>query len=259
MSAHYKILSWNVNGIRAVIKKGFLELLLDQKFDIICVQETKVSPEKLPKEIKNFPGYHKYFVSAERKGYSGVALFSKEKPLNLEAGLKIEEFDREGRILRADYKNFTLLNVYFPNGKASQERLSYKLNFYEAFFEYANRLKVKGKKLVICGDVNTAHREIDLARPKANEKISGFLPEERAWLDKFLAAGYIDTFRMFNKAGKNYTWWSMRSRARERNVGWRLDYFFVSKELQENVHSASILSEIWGSDHCPVELELFFQ
>ena len=258
MPGHYKLISWNVNGVRAVLKKGFLDLLLEQKFDIVCIQETKASPDKLPREVKNIPGYHRYFVSAERKGYSGVALFSKEKPLNIETGMGMEEFDREGRIIRADYENFTLLNIYFPNGKASQERLAYKMAFYKTFLAYANRLVAEGKKLVICGDVNTAHKEIDLAHPKANEKISGFLPEERAWLDKFLTSGYIDTFRMFNKEGENYTWWSMRTRARERNVGWRLDYFFVSENMQENVKDASILSKIMGSDHCPVGLDLEF-
>ncbi len=258
MPGNYKIISWNVNGLRAAMKKGFLELLLEQKFDIIGIQETKASPDKLPREAKNIPGYHNYFVSAERKGYSGVGLFSREKPLNIETGMGIEDFDREGRFIRADYADFTLMNIYFPNGKASRERLDYKMVFYDAFLDYANALIAEGKKLVICGDVNTAHKEIDLARPKENETNSGFLPEERAWMDKFLDAGYLDTFRMFNQEDKNYTWWSMRTRARERNVGWRLDYFFVSENMKENVKSASILPEIMGSDHCPVGLELEF-
>jgi exodeoxyribonuclease-3 len=241
------------------MKKGFLDLLLEQKFDVICIQETKASLDKLPREAKNIPGYYNYFVSAERSGYSGVGTFLKEKPLKVETGMGIEEFDREGRFLRIDYNNFTLMNIYFPNGKASRERLEYKMAFYDAFLDYANTLKAEGKKLVICGDVNTAHREIDLARPGENETISGFLPEERAWMDKFLAAGYLDTFRMFNSEGGNYSWWSMRTRARERNVGWRLDYFFVSENLQENVKAAPIYPEIMGSDHCPVGLELEFQ
>jgi exodeoxyribonuclease-3 len=170
----------------------------------------------------------------------------------------IEKFDREGRFLRADFEDFILMNIYFPNGKASLERLEYKMNFYEAFLDYANALKTEGKRLVICGDVNTAHKEFDLARPRQNEMISGFLPEERAWMDKFLAAGYLDTFRMFNREGGNYSWWSMRTGARKRNVGWRLDYFFISENLRENVKSSSIYSEIMGSDHCPVGLELEF-
>jgi exodeoxyribonuclease-3 len=258
MSGHYNLISWNVNGLRAIIKKGFLELLLDHKFDAICIQETKASPDKLPREVKNIPGYHNYFVSAERNGYSGVGTFSKKKPLSIESGLGIEKFDREGRFLRVDYEDFVLMNIYFPNGKASQERLEYKMDFYDAFLDYANSLKAEGKKLVICGDVNTAHKEMDLARPRENETISGFLPEERAWMDKFLDEGYIDTFRMFNTGGGNYSWWSVRTRARERNVGWRLDYFFISENLKENIKSARIYNEIMGSDHCPVGIELEF-
>lgn len=258
MPNNYNIISWNINGLRASLNKGFLELLLAQKFDIICVQETKVSPDKIPREIKNLPVYHTYFVSAERKGYSGVGVFSKEKPLSVITEIGIEKFDREGRFLRVDYRDFILMNIYFPNGKASQERLNYKMAFYSVFQDYVNALKEEGKKLVICGDVNTAHKEIDLARPKENEGISGFLPEERAWIDEFLAAGYLDTFRMFNPEGGNYSWWSVRTRARERNVGWRLDYFFVSLNLKKNVKVASILSEIIGSDHCPVGLKLEF-
>jgi len=258
MPNNYNIISWNINGLRASLNKGFLELLLAQKFDIICVQETKVSPDKIPREIKNLPVYHTCFVSAERKGYSGVGVFSKEKPLSVITEIGIEKFDREGRFLRVDYRDFILMNIYFPNGKASQERLNYKMAFYSVFQDYVNALKEEGKKLVICGDVNTAHKEIDLARPKENEGISGFLPEERAWIDEFLAAGYLDTFRMFNPEGGNYSWWSVRTRARERNVGWRLDYFFVSLNLKKNVKAASILSEIIGSDHCPVGLKLEF-
>ncbi len=258
MPGHYNLISWNVNGLRAAIKKGFLELLLEQKFDIVCIQETKVSPDKLPREAKNIPGYYNCFVSAEQNGYSGVGVFSKKKPLNIETGMGIEKFDREGRFLRADYEDFTLMNIYFPNGKASQERLEYKMGFYDAFLSYADTLIAEGKKLVICGDVNTAHKEIDLARPRENETISGFLPEERAWMDRFLAAGYIDTFRMFNKDGGNYSWWSLRTGARKRNVGWRLDYFFVSADLRNNVKSAPIYTGIMGSDHCPVGLELEF-
>ena len=170
----------------------------------------------------------------------------------------IEKFDKEGRFLRVDYDDFTLMNIYFPNGKASPERLDYKMAFYNSFFDYANTLKSKRRKLVICGDFNTAHKEIDLSHPRENKTSSGFLPEERAWIDKFLDAGYIDTFRMFNTNGGNYSWWSIRTRARERNIGWRLDYFFVSENLQKNIKSTPIYSEITGSDHCPVGLELEF-
>ncbi|AKB77920.1 Exodeoxyribonuclease III [Methanosarcina horonobensis HB-1 = JCM 15518] len=258
MPEKYNLISWNVNGLRAAVKKGFLDLLLEHRFDVVCIQETKASQDKLPREVKNIPGYYNYFVSAEQNGYSGVGTFSKKKPLNIEKGMGSEIFDREGRFLRTDYEDFVLMNIYFPNGKASQERLDYKMAFYDAFLDYANALNAEGKKLVICGDVNTAHKEIDLARPKQNETISGFLPEEREWMDKFLAAGYLDTFRMFNNESGNYSWWSMRTQARERNVGWRLDYFFVSENLREYVNSALIYPEITGSDHCPVGLELEF-
>ena len=258
MPSHYNLVSWNVNGLRAAVKKNFLDLLLEQKFDAVCIQEIKASNDKLPREVKNISGYFKYFVSAEQKGYSGVGIFSKRKPLNVETGMGIEKFDKEGRFLRVDYDDFTLMNIYFPNGKASPERLDYKMAFYNSFFDYANTLKSKRRKLVICGDINTAHKEIDLSHPRENKTISGFLPEERAWIDKFLDAGYIDTFRMFNTNGGNYSWWSIRTRARERNIGWRLDYFFVSENLRKNIKSAPIYSEITGSDHCPVGLELEF-
>jgi exodeoxyribonuclease-3 len=256
MSGHYNLVSWNVNGLRAVVKKGFLNLLLEHKFDVICIQETKASSDKLPREVKNIPGYYTYFVSAEQNGYSGVGIFSNKKPLNVETGMGVEKFDREGRFLRVDYEDFILMNIYFPNGKASQERLDYKMAFYDAFLDYANALNAKGKKRIICGDVNTAHKEIDLAHPKENENISGFLPEERAWMDRFFTSGCIDTFRMFNKRGGIYSGWPIRTLARERNVWWRLDYFFVSENLREKIKSASIYSAITGSDHCPVGLKI---
>ncbi|MGZ7067137.1 MAG: exodeoxyribonuclease III [Methanobacterium sp.] len=251
-----RILSWNVNGLRAIQKKGFLKWLLNDNPDILCLQETKVSYDKLPKPLKRVDGYHPYFCEAEKKGYSGVAIYSKIRPKKVEYGFGIQKFDSEGRILIADYEKFVLLNIYFPNGKMSAERLNYKLEFYDALLDYANDLKAEGKNVVICGDLNTAHKEIDIARPKANEKISGFLPVERAWIDKFLENGYLDTFRMFNKEPEQYTWWSYRTKARERNVGWRLDYFFINEEFKDNVKAAGILNHVMGSDHCPVDLEL---
>lgn len=251
-----RMVSWNVNGLRAVHRKGFLKWFLEDDPDILCLQETKVSYDQLPKTLKRVDGYHPYFCEAEKKGYSGVAIYSKIKPLKVEYGFGIKKFDDEGRILIAHFEKFTLLNIYFPNGKMSEERLNYKLEFYDALLEHTNNLKSEGKNVVICGDLNTAHKEIDIARPKANEKISGFLPVERAWIDKFLKNGYVDTFRMFNKQPEQYTWWSYRSRARERNVGWRLDYFFINEEFRESVKSAGILSDVMGSDHCPVDLEL---
>lgn len=251
-----RILSWNVNGLRAVHKKGFIEWLLSENPDILCIQETKATRDQLPRALKSIEGYHAYFCEAEKKGYSGVAIYTKIKPKNVEYGFGIPKFDNEGRILVADYENFVLLNIYFPNGKMSAERLAYKLEFYDALLDYANKLKEAGKNLVICGDLNTAHKEIDIAHPKANEKISGFLPVERAWIDKFVSQGYIDTFRMFNKNPEQYTWWSYRTRARERNVGWRLDYFFVNEEFKGKIKSSYILKEVMGSDHCPVGLDV---
>jgi exodeoxyribonuclease III len=252
-----KILCWNVNGIRAIHKKGFVEWIHKANPDILCLNETKASPEQLPDELLNIPGYTSYFSSSTlKKGYSGVAIYTKEKPLHVFHGYGEPRFDDEGRIIIAEYKNFTLINNYYPNGKASPERLQYKLDFYEAFLAYANGLKKKGKNVVVCGDFNTAHKEIDLARPKENSKVSGFLPVEREWLDKLTANGYVDTFRLFNQEGGNYTWWDMVTRARERNVGWRIDYFFVNEEFKKKVKNGFILSDVMGSDHCPLGIEL---
>lgn len=251
-----KIISWNVNGLRAVYRKGFLKWFKNEEPQILCLQETKVPYDQLPKTLKRIDGYYPYFCEAQKKGYSGVAIYSKIKPKSVEYGFGIPKFDNEGRILIAEFENFVLLNIYFPNGKMSAERLNYKLEFYDALLDHANELKAEGKNVVICGDLNTAHKEIDLARPKANEKISGFLPVERAWINKFLKNGYVDTFRMFNNEPDQYTWWSYRTRARERNVGWRLDYFFVNKEFKDKVKSAGILNHVMGSDHCPVDLVL---
>ena len=251
-----KILSWNVNGLRAVHKKGFIEWLQTESPDILCIQETKAAREQLPRALKSIEGYHSYFCEAEKKGYSGVAIYTKTKPKTVEYGFGIPKFDSEGRILIADYGEFVLMNIYFPNGKMSDERLAYKLEFYDALLDHANKLKENGKNVVICGDLNTAHKEIDIARPKANEKNSGFLPIERAWIDKFLSQGYIDTLRMFNKNPEQYTWWSYRGGARSRNVGWRLDYFFVNEEFKDKVKFAYILPEVMGSDHCPVGLDI---
>jgi len=251
-----KLISWNVNGIRAAYKKGFLDWFSSEKPDILCIQETKAHEEQLPEDLTNVNGYHSYFCSGERKGYSGVAIYSKQKPISIKKGFGIKRFDNEGRILIAEYPDFTLFNIYYPNGKASKERLQYKMDFYDAFFNYTNKLKKAGKKIIICGDVNTAHKEIDIARPKENSKVSGFLPEERTWIDKFLEAGYVDTFRMFNSKPDNYTWWDMVTRARERNVGWRIDYFFASDNIKEKIKNAFILSDVMGSDHCPIGIEL---
>ena len=191
-----RLLSWNVNGIRAAQKKGFIDWLIKENPDILCLQETKAHPEQLSEELLNINGFKSYFSSSiVKKGYSGVAIYTKQEPLKVEHGFGISRFDDEGRIIIAEYKNFVLINIYYPNGKASEERLKYKMDFYDAFLDFAEKLKSKGKKLIICGDVNTAHKEIDLARPKENEKVSGFLPIEREWMDKFFTLGYLDTFR----------------------------------------------------------------
>jgi len=251
-----RILSWNVNGIRAADKKGLFDWFMKNSPDALCLQETKALPDQVPPHLRNTPGYHIFWNSAERKGYSGVVTYTKIRPLSTKTGFGIDKFDKEGRIIITEYPSFTLFNIYFPNGKQGEERLDYKLKFYDTFLAYADNLKAEGKNIVVCGDFNTAHKEIDLARPRENEKISGFLPIERAWIDTFIDHGYIDTFRHFNKEPNQYSWWDVKTGARERNVGWRIDYFFVNKEFLPNVKKAFILQDITGSDHCPVGIEL---
>lgn len=253
-----RLFSWNVNGIRASHKKGLLGWFKKENPDMLCIQETKAHPDQLVDELINVDGYESFFSSAEKKGYSGVVTYTKIKPVNVQNGLGIKKFDSEGRFIITEFNEFTLFNIYFPNGKASAERLQYKMDFYDAFLKHCKKLLKQNKKIVVCGDVNTAHKEIDLARPKENSETSGFLLIEREWIDKFLASGFVDTFRMFNKEPEQYTWWDMVTRARERNVGWRIDYFYASENLKNNIKSASIHSSVMGSDHCPVELELKF-
>lgn len=249
----YRLLSWNVNGIRAIQRKGAFNELMAMDADVICVQETKAQIDQLDDALVNPDGYHAFYSSAERKGYSGVALFSKPQPNKVEYGLGIDRFDAEGRTVIAYYDNFVVMNHYYPNGKQSNDRLQYKMDFYDACLEFTDALVQKGHNVIICGDVNTAHKPIDLARPAENEKISGFLPEERAWIDKFLSHGYIDTFRLLHPDEPDqYTWWNMQTRARDRNVGWRIDYFFVNEAFQGNLKDAFILPEVMGSDHCPI-------
>jgi exodeoxyribonuclease-3 len=257
--SEFDLLSWNVNGIRAIHRKNlFINGIFKYKPDILSIQETKAQVDQLPKKLINIPGYTSFFNSAQRKGYSGVATYSNIQPIKVTDGIGIEKFDIEGRIQTIDYDKFTLLNVYYPNGGSNDERLKYKLDFYDSFLEYVNNLRDEGKNLVICGDLNTAHKPLDLARPKANEEVSGFLPIEREWVSKFLNNGYVDTFREFNQEPNQYTWWSYRTKARDRNVGWRLDYFFVNKEFLDNVVDSYILSDVMGSDHCPIGLKLEF-
>ena len=252
-----RLLSWNVNGVRAVHKKGFLEWLAKDSPDILCLQETKARPDQLPRELLAPQGYAAEWHWGERKGYSGVATFTRRQPLRVERGFGMEEFDNEGRVLAHAYPDFTLFNIYFPNGKMSPERLKFKLAFYEAFLKVIDSCRKRGEdRIVVCGDVNTAHKDIDLARPRENQNESGFLPEERAWIDRLLARGFVDSFREFEKGPGRYSWWDMQTRARERNVGWRIDYFFISENLRPRLKGAFILPEVLGSDHCPVGIEL---
>jgi exodeoxyribonuclease-3 len=251
-----KILSWNVNGLRAADKKGLYDWFKKDSPDILCLQEIKAQPEQVPPYLRNRPGYNIYWNSAKKKGYSGVVTYTKVQPTEIKKGFGINKFDIEGRILITEFPSFMLFNIYFPNGKQSQERLDYKLDFYDTFLAYADNLKVQGKNIVVCGDFNTAHKEIDLARPKENEKISGFLPIERAWIDTFIDHGYVDTFRHYNRKPDQYTWWDIKSHARERNVGWRIDYFFVNKEFLSHLKKAFIIHDVIGSDHCPIGIEI---
>ena len=256
------LMSWNVNGIRATIKKGFWDWLDTAQPDILGIQETKIQADQLTDEMKQPPGgYHTYWTHAVKKGYSGVALFSKTEPLDVQYGFEDEErFDTEGRIIIATYPEFVFYTIYYPNGQMNDERLAYKLDFYDAFLRHVNQHRDDGKKIVICGDVNTAHKPIDLARPKANEKISGFLPIEREHLDRWTEQeGYIDTFREFETGPDHYSWWNMRAAARERNVGWRIDYMYVTKNLRPQLTAAAIHPDVMGSDHCPVSIQLAVQ
>jgi exodeoxyribonuclease-3 len=255
-----RVISWNVNGIRAVEKTGFSDWLEQEAPDILCLNETKAEPGQLPPRLVNPQAggkpYYAYWASARKRGYSGVAIYSKVQPLDVRFMGK-PEFDDEGRTLVADYKDFTLIAAYFPNSQDYGKRLDYKLAFCAAMLRLCNSLVKKGRRLLLCGDYNIAHTPIDLARPKENEGSAGYLPEERAWMDKFTKAGYVDTFRHFHPGeGGHYSWWSYRAGARKRNVGWRIDYHCVDKAFLPQVQSSIIRPEVMGSDHCPVEIIL---
>lgn len=252
------IISWNVNGLRAVHRKGNIAEVFHMKPDILCIQETKSLPEQLPAELKDPEGYHSYFhFPTIKKGYSGVAIYSQEKPLKVSRDIGIEEMDKEGRLIMAEYNDFIVVNVYFPNGGGAPERLRYKLDFYDYLLDFINKLHKKHSNIILCGDINLAHQPIDLARPKENETHVGFLPIERAWMSKLIANGWVDVFRHFypDKAGA-YTYWDMKTFSRERNVGWRIDYFFISPEMLGKIKSMEILDNILGSDHCPIRLTI---
>ncbi len=251
-----KLLSWNVNGYRAALTKDFMSWFRAVDADVVALQEVKAEPGQVGEADREPEGYTAVWnPSKKKKGYSGVATFTRPKPLSTSFGLPDEQYQGEGRCILLEYNKFYFFNIYFPNGQKDDERLQYKLGYYDAFLKYCEELR-QSKPIVVCGDFNTAHKEIDLARPKENEKTSGFLPIERAWLDTFTRAGYVDTLRMFRDSGELYTWWSFRANARARNVGWRIDYFFVSEEIRDKVTRAWIEPEVMGSDHCPLGLEI---
>jgi exodeoxyribonuclease-3 len=249
--------SWNVNGLRAAQRKGFLDWLDATQPDILGLQETKCAPHQLDDALRAPPGYHTYWAAAERGGYSGVALYTRREPLSVSTGLGIAEFDREGRTIVADYGDFIFITAYFPNGGRDHSRVPFKMAYKAAFLEACRGWQSDGRPVIFCGDVNTAHREIDRARPRQNQHTTGFLPYERAWLDEVVEHGYVDTYRhLYPDEPGAYTWWAYYSQARERNVGWRLDYFFVSPDLRPRVVDARIHRNVVGSDHCPVSLHL---
>ena len=251
-----KLLSWNVNGIRAAVKKGFLQYLEDENPDIICIQETKAHKEQLTSEILEDHGYFTYWHSGQKKGYSGVATFCKEEPLYIQEGIGIKKYDDEGRVLITEHNKFLLYNIYFPNGQKNEERLKYKLDFYDDLLPLINDQVESGNNVIVTGDWNTAHRPIDLARPNENRNTSGFMPIEREKVDEYILNGWIDTFRLFHEEGGRYSWWTYRFGARDRNIGWRIDYFFVNEGMVEICTDADIHQNIFGSDHCPVSLIL---
>ena len=248
-----KLISWNVNGLRACVQKGFLEYFKEADADIFCLQETKMQPGQLELEL---PGYHQYRNSAEKKGYSGTAVFTRKEPLQVTYGIGVEEHDHEGRVITAEYEEFFLITVYVPNSQRELTRLEYRMQWEEAFLKYLKKLEEK-KPVIYCGDLNVAHQEIDLKNPKTNRRNAGFTDEERKCFGKVLENGFVDTFRYFYPDQRDaYSWWSYMGRAREKNVGWRIDYFVASGSLQERLADAKIHPDVFGSDHCPVELDL---
>jgi exodeoxyribonuclease III len=255
-TGNMKITTFNVNGIRAALKKGVRDWMLSEQPDIFCFQEIKARPEQLPPDLRTWPGYFSYWYPADRPGYSGVASFTRTLPKSFYFGLNESRFDAEGRIIRLKFADFTLYNVYFPNGQRGHDRVVFKLDFYEKLLEEIDQHHAAGENVIITGDFNTAHCDIDLANPKQNAKTSGFLPEERAWIDTYLQHDLVDAFRVLHPEKVQYTWWTFITNARARNIGWRLDYFLISKPLMNRVQDVVIHDEIPGSDHCPVTLYL---
>lgn len=250
-----KLISWNVNGVRAAVRKGFLDWIDEVQPDILCIQETKAHVEQLKEDVLKPAGYTSAWNQADRKGYSGVATFMREEPITAITDFGESLLDEEGRVVLTEHPDFFLFNVYFPNGGRGPERLQYKMDFYARFLKLMNKYRKK-KPVIVCGDVNTAHHPIDLARPKENEKNSGFMPIEREWLDKLEAHDYIDTFRALHPKTVTYSWWDQKSRARERNVGWRIDYFWADAALMPIIKDGFIWDDVMGSDHCPVGIKI---
>ena len=251
-----KIISYNVNGIRAAVKKGFWDFIKEGKFDIVCLQETKAHVEQVDVEPLEAMGYHHHWFSAQKKGYSSVAIFSKQKPDNIEIGCGIEKYDNEGRIIRADFGDWSILNCYFPSGSSGEERQAFKMEFLDDFFKWIKKLKKKRPNLIVVGDYNIAHTEMDIHNPKSNKKSSGFLPEEREWMTKWLASGFTDAYRHMNPEGEEYSWWTYRFGARKNNKGWRIDYQSVSDSLKDKIKEAKQLGDAVHSDHCPVFMKI---
>ncbi len=251
-----KISTWNINGVRAALGKGLKEWVLSQSPDMMCLQEIKAKTEQLTAEQMDFPGYGVTWNPAERPGYSGVATMCRQLPEQVVLGLGEERFDIEGRVIRTRHPGFYLYNIYFPNGQRGHDRVEYKLDFYARLLEICDELHAAGEKIIITGDFNTAHQPIDLARPDENRETSGFLPEEREWVTRFLEHGFVDAYRVLYPENAQYTWWTYRMAARQRNIGWRIDYFLVSAALMPQVRDVVIHDDVMGSDHCPVTLVL---
>jgi exodeoxyribonuclease-3 len=252
-----KIISYNINGIRAALKKNLIKWIESESPDIICFQEIKANKEQFDFEIFNSLGYYNFWFSAQKKGYSGVAILSKIEPKKIKYGTGINHIDFEGRVIRADFEKFSVISLYLPSG-TNNLRLNYKLKFMDDFLDYINNLKQEFPNLIICGDYNICHRHIDIHDPIRNKNVSGFLIEERMWLDKFLELGFTDSFRLLNKNPNEYSWWSYRANSRQNNKGWRIDYNLVSNSIKENIYKSYILSDVCHSDHCPVGVELNF-
>jgi exodeoxyribonuclease-3 len=251
-----RIITYNINGVRAALNKGLADWIKASNPDILCFQEIKASPDQFNTAIFEDLGYHHFWYPAQKKGYSGVAILSKTKPLNVKYGCGIESYDSEGRILQADYDQFSVISLYLPSGSSGDDRQVFKMNFLEDFIVYVNNLRIEKPNLIISGDYNICHKSIDIHNPVANANTSGFLPEERQWMDRFTQSGFLDTFRVFNQEPHHYSWWTYRAGARGKNLGWRIDYNMVSEPMREKLKRAAILKEAMHSDHCPVLLEI---